>query len=435
MSTGDPQGMGGRRTPVSQRYGMRKADFKQALKIESICISTILLWKHDNPNRGDYNGCRNPDRIGGDMNTRSVLSAKSWLTAICLLASACTPQATPVESSPTPSPAPVILALQQQVEGASLGEFFEASFQAIVMRSPEEVLETGLTDFYGVTDARLDDISAEYRLETYSLLAAIQAMLETYDREVLPAEEQVSYDIYHWYLEDQLAGQGFMYHEYPATYLSVVSVPGDIMRFFGDLHPIDSLQDARDYVARLQQVGTKIDQLIGWLEASQQAGIQPPEFAIQWAIHGELGALVVTPPTGTVFYTSLESRLGLLAGVSLEEKEAVLAEAEKAITDIVLPAYQALVDFMEGMEVYPAADSGIWRLPQGESYYDYLLRHFTTTAMSAEEVHQLGFDELDRIHTAMRVIFDALGYPQDETLVQLFDRVAEDGGWVPGQEA
>ena len=74
---------------------------------------------------------------------------------------------------------------------------------------------------------------------------------------------------------------------------------------------------------------------------------------------------------------------------------------------------------------------GVGQFARGSDYYAYALRHHSTTDLSAAEVHQLGLDELVRIHADMRLIFDQLGYPQDESLLQLFDRVAVDGGTVP----
>jgi uncharacterized protein (DUF885 family) len=77
----------------------------------------------------------------------------------------------------------------------------------------------------------------------------------------------------------------------------------------------------------------------------------------------------------------------------------------------------------------------VGQFPRGSEYYDYALRHHTTTNLTAAEIHQLGLDELQRIHAEMRAIFDQLGYPQNETLQQLYARVAADGGVIPATDA
>ena len=76
----------------------------------------------------------------------------------------------------------------------------------------------------------------------------------------------------------------------------------------------------------------------------------------------------------------------------------------------------------------------MWQFPQGAEFYSYMLRHHTTTDLSAAQIHELGLNELQRINAAMRTRFDQLGYPQEENLQQLYNRVATDGGIVPAAE-
>jgi uncharacterized protein (DUF885 family) len=77
---------------------------------------------------------------------------------------------------------------------------------------------------------------------------------------------------------------------------------------------------------------------------------------------------------------------------------------------------------------------GVGQYPQGSEYYNFMLRHHTTTDLTAAEIHQLGLDHLQRIHAEMRIIFDQLGYPQNETLQQLYARVTADGGVIPAAD-
>ena len=315
-----------------------------------------------------------------------------------------------------------------------IDQFFEESFRALTLRSPETILTYGLTKSFGITEARLDDISDAYRRQTYQMMEEILNTLEGYNRDTLKPEDQISYDVYQWYLEDQLSGQTFMYHDYPATYYPITAVHEDLLYFFTDIHPVENLQDAQDYVTRLGQVGTKIEQLIEGLELRQEAGIAPPDFAIQWAVYGSLGQFVSTPARQTPLYTNLKEKLDLLSNGTLEEKQTLLDEAERTIDEVVLPAYRELNATLSGLKTYSGGDSGVWRLPEGEEYYAYCLRHNNTTDLSADEIHQLGLKELDRIHAEMQIVFNQLGYPQSETLVQIFDRVAQDGGHIFGND-
>ena len=341
------------------------------------------------------------------------------------------------QALPSSTPARYSTAVQTlsaELEGLSLEDFYEESLRYLTLRSPESVVRLGLTDYYGVEEVLLDDISDEYQRETYQLLEVILDHLESYDRESLSSAEKISYDVYKWDLQDQLSEKEFMYHDYPATYYPITAVHEDIIDFFTEIHPIRHVQDAHDYVTRLGLVEGKIDQLIDNLDIRSQAGFIPPQFAIQWAVYGDLGRFVNSSAKETPFYTALEQKMLPLSSGTPQEMEALLLEAEQIIVDEVLPAYQELYDALNDLETYAGGDSGVWRLPQGEAYYDYLLRHYTTTELSAEDIHQLGFDELERIHDEMRLVFDQLGYPDDISIIDGYDRVAVEGGYVAGED-
>jgi uncharacterized protein (DUF885 family) len=94
-------------------------------------------------------------------------------------------------------------------------------------------------------------------------------------------------------------------------------------------------------------------------------------------------------------------------------------------------AYRELRAALQGLRANAPDEIGVGQYPSGGEYYDYILRHHTTTNRTAAEIHQLGLDHLQLIHAEMQQIFDQLGYPQDETLQELFARVTTDGGVIP----
>jgi uncharacterized protein (DUF885 family) len=345
--------------------------------------------------------------------------------------------ATPAPTSPPTSPplaadSPAA-ALAAELAGLDLDAFFDVSFRALMMRNPEGVLTEGLADAWGLEGAQLTDISDAYTRETLDLYAVVLDTLHTYDRESLMPEQQISYDVYEWYLDDELRRRDFFYDDYPATYYFVTSVPEQLLQFFTDFHPLADRQDAEDYVTRLGQVDEKFAQLIDGLKRREEAGIVPPKFAIQWALYN-WRSLANAPASSTPYYQAFEEKLGAVPGLSDGDRTDLLARAELAIDESVLPAYRDLVAYLQHQEAIATSDDGVWKLPDGEAYYTYLLRHFTTTDLSADEIHELGLAELDRIHAEMRTIFDELGYPQGESLAALFNRVAADSGQVSGNQ-
>jgi len=176
---------------------------------------------------------------------------------------------------PAASPAE---SLKIELDGLDLQMFFSASFQALMMRDPEGVLAQGLADVYGLEGAELTDISDAYIRETQQMYVVVLDLLRTYDRDSLSPEDQVSYDVYEWYLDDNVRGQEFMYYDYPATFFPVTAVHEGVMYFFSDLHPLADRQDAEDYVTRLRKVDVKFDQLLEGLSLREDEGITPPQF-------------------------------------------------------------------------------------------------------------------------------------------------------------
>ena len=107
-------------------------------------------------------------------------------------------------------------------------------------------------------------------------------------------------------------------------------------------------------------------------------------------------------PKSTPFYTAFSQKIPGLTDLSTPEQDALLVAAEEEIAELVLPAYQALADYLEDLQNKASNEAGAWKFPNGEAYYAHALRHHTTTDLSADEIHQLGLAQLDRIHAEMR---------------------------------
>lgn len=347
------------------------------------------------------------------------------------VASAAPPVGTPPTASIVPPP-PSTLALTAGLAGLDIDQFFEQSYYQLLRRDPETVTELGLAAALGTNNAQLTDISDGYIRETQALETAILELLRKYDRATLTPEQQLSADIYDWYLDDRVRGQPFVYHDYPVN-PSVLGIQYDLQLWFTDLRRLTTKQDAEEYIACLSQVGWKFDQLIAGLKRRQAAGVVLPRFLIPWVLY-DLSNIAARPARSTPFYTSFAEKVNALAGLSSADKQALLAAAEHEIAATVIPAYQTLVDYLTQLEAVAPEQPGVWQLPEGQAYYAYLLRHYTTTDLTAEEIHQLGLQELERIHAEMRALFDQLGYPQDEDLTTLYGRVAQDGGVLYGEE-
>ena len=367
------------------------------------------------------------------MSTRHTAIAKTILVLILVVGCGrANPTARP-GVTPTPlATQPAVPDIAADLQGLDIDEFLEASYHRLLLRDPELLTELGLADAFGVGNDQLTDISDGYVRETQQLEAAILDLLNQYNRAEMTPEQQLSADIYAWYLDDRGRGHEFTYNDYPLNPI-IVSAHNQLVHFFTQIHPVTSRQDAEDYVTRLSQVSAKWEQLQEGLRLREGAGVVLPKFAIQWVLR-DLRAIADSEPHSIPFYTAFEEKVNGLDGLSDAERQALLEAAQDQIKTSVIPAYQALVEYLEHQETVATADDGVWKFPNGEEYYAHALRHHTTTDLTAAQIHQIGLDEVARIQAEMRVLFDELGYPQDESLPALFDRVARDSGSLYGDE-
>ena len=320
-----------------------------------------------------------------------------------------------------------------QLENLPISEFYEESFFQLNLRYPESLAELGIETEMGIDEPRLNNISQNYLEQTLELEKGILSILHNYDRDSLSPEDTLTFDIYDWYLQDLVEFHEFDKFQYIASYFILNSEHNQTFAFFTQTHPLNTFQQAQDYVKRLWYVQEKFDQIIEGLQIREKAGIIQPKFSLQWAlydIHTQTNRTAKLSP----YYTRLEEAVNLLS-ISIEQKSSLLDEAEKAIEESVMPAYSSLIAELEHLESIAPEEIGLSQFEGGQEYYEFLLKHYTTTDLTSEEIHQLGMLELSRIHSEMRLEFDKLGYPQDEDLYTLFQRVAIDGGTIPANQA
>jgi uncharacterized protein (DUF885 family) len=317
--------------------------------------------------------------------------------------------------------------ITEPLKGLSFDTFLEESFKQLLLRDPEGLTQLGLTQTYGLRNDRLNDLSDAYLRETQALETALLALLRTYDRATLTPEQQISFDVYEYYLDEQVRGHPYLYHDYPVNHF-LYSYDSTLIQLFTEAHPLTNRQDVEDYITRLTLVDDQMAQLMDGLKIREVLGVIPPKFIITMAL-SNLNALANGAARSLPFYTALDSKLEAVADLSSSEREDFRQQAAEAIEASVIPPFKTLVSYFEGLELTATQDAGVWKLPDGKAYYAYLLRRETSTELSAAEIHAIGLAEVERITAEIRQVFDALGYPADGELGKLMDRARQEGGF------
>ncbi len=319
------------------------------------------------------------------------------------------------------------------LKGIPLDEFFEKSYNQLIMRSPETLTELGMAESFGLRNDKMDDLSDGYVRETHKLEAAILDLLRTYERESLPPQQQLSYDVYEWFLECLVRGHQFMYYNYP-VHQFLTGYHHRVIHFLTEIHPVTGTQDAEDYISRLSQLDRQINQVIEGLKLRKEMGVVPPKFIIEMtrkkmSTYLHLESSHSNNGNQISLYTFFEEKVNAL-DISEQEKTELLKAALKEVEHAFIPAYKRLLHYLEDLESTATEDAGVWKFPKGDEYYAYLLWKETSTELTPDEIHNIGLREVERIRKEIRAVFNELGYPEDVPFSELVTRVDEEAGVI-----
>lgn len=336
----------------------------------------------------------------------------------------------PPREPPAVAPTPAEQ-LATDLAGLTLPEYYDKSFAALIYRSPEYIIWNALTGPYPLELLSLDDLSDSYSRDTFAMVRVALDALRAYDRDVLSDEDKLNYDFYEWYLQDRLDRLDFIYYDFVATY-NFSGVQSETERLFTEILPLDTREDADNYLQLLNGVVRKFRQVIDHLYLQSGAGIIEPRITMDAAI-SRLHDIADAPTTaaGVSYFDRFVRDIELIAELDATERAQLRTAARDTVRSSVVPAYRELRAALQNLRANAPDAIGVGQYPRGNDYYNFMLRHHTTTNLTAAEIHQLGLDHLQRIHDEMRQIFDQLGYPQNETLQQLYARVSADGGVIP----
>lgn len=354
---------------------------------------------------------------------------------IALLLAACGGGSeSPPGAAGTPPAAPDPVAeFTRSVQGLALEDFYRESFRQLLGRSPEAVVQLAPGAGFETDVASLDDLSDQYQRDTLAMFQVALDVLHSYERSDLDRDALLDYDVYAWYLEDNAAKLEFIHYGFPATF-GIFGVPRSTELFFTDIHPLETPGDAEDYILRLARVSTKFSQLEDHiLRQRSEEGIVEPRVTLGIAL-SEVRAKAALAAENHPYYTAFTEGIESIPALDAAQRANLSERALEAVRSMVIPAYGQLADTLNALVADAPAVIGVAQYRQGDEYYRYVLAHHTTTELEPSEIHALGLAELDRVHAEMRQRFDALGYPEDESLEALYRRVASDGGIVPAPD-
>ncbi len=290
----------------------------------------------------------------------------------------------------------------------NVNHFYERIFIEFALKNPELLSSLRMLEPMGINfhNDDLNDGSDAFAHELNALMKKDLDMLRKYDRASQNPDQQLSYGILEWFLENQVKGQKYMYHNYPLNQLA--GVQSELPSFMASIHYIGNKKDAENYVKRLSKFDTRFDQELEGLRIRERKNIIPPKFVISKVLT-EMRNFSNQKPAENILFTSFQERVKKLSDLNDSEKKELNQAVQNEIKNTVYPSYEKLIQYFEQLESKANTDDGVWKLPDGAAFYAYMLENHTTTKMSPEEVHALGLQEVNRIQSEMRTILDGLG--------------------------
>ncbi|WDE06556.1 DUF885 domain-containing protein [Thalassomonas viridans] len=308
----------------------------------------------------------------------------------------------------------------QLTESEKANQLFDAIFMEGVKRNPLFQTYIGLKTDYG----KWHDLSEENAYKELAFAKENLARIRTLDTGKLDAQTLLNYQLFEQQLKDNISDFKWRHHDYPVNQMH--GMHSRLPAVLINMHTIDNVQQARDYISRLHGTEKLLTQLIEQLRIREQKGIIAPKFVFAHVIRDSKNLLTGAPFDNTAPGTLLVDFTGKVnkLDISEQEKSALIADAKQALLTSYRAGYQALIDYLGKLEGKADTRDGAWKFPDGEAFYNRALKNTTTTDLTAAEIHQIGLDEVKRIHHEMSLIMKKVGFKG--SLQEFFDFMRHD---------
>lgn len=285
-------------------------------------------------------------------------------------------------------------------------DMFEQIFNEMVMASPINQTYLGIKTDYD----KWDNIGDKADDKNLAIATRQLAELASIDKTELNQQTRLSYDLLEQQLKQQIADDEWRHYNYLVNQMFGVhsSTPSLLI----NQHLINDMADAKAYISRLNGIPKRFNQLEQALSVSAQKGIIPPKFVFPYVISDSENIITGAPfdnGSDSPLWQDFNNKIDKLE-ISNKEKQHLKQQAKLALIEQVKPAYIQLISYIKQLETKANTKDGVWKFPKGEKYYNSMLMQTTTTSLSAEEIHQIGLNEVERIHAEMKKIMQQVNF-------------------------
>jgi uncharacterized protein (DUF885 family) len=302
------------------------------------------------------------------------------------------------------------------IPDTEINAWFDTEYEELLQMSPLQLTTQGRKDLYD----QIDDMSEAAEDKRLAWMeASVKEMKEKFDPTTLSPEAKISFDLWEYQYEMEKRDVEFRRKNYVFNQMSGIHtmIPNMLINF----HKVDEPSDMTALVSRINESGRAINQLLERAKLQTEAGVRPPKFAYEFVIQ-QSNSLIKGQPfsegeESAPLWTDALSKIEKLekdGKITAEQAEEFRGNTKDALLTNFKPAYEELIAWLESelpnLEEKP---TGVSRHENGAAFYAHKLKTSTTTDLTAEEIHQIGLDEVKRIQQEMLAIKDQVGFEGD----------------------
>ena len=289
-------------------------------------------------------------------------------------------------------------------KAAQLDKFYADYWEALLKLNPLQATFQGDNRY---NDQMPDFYSAEFRKQSHDFTREWLDKAQAIGSDGLQGQDLISYEIFVRDAKESLEGE-----QYPDWMLPVDQM-GSIATFAAQLgngtgaQPFKTVKDYDNWLARGNRIPVLVDSIIADMQAGIAAGVVQPK-ALMVKVVPQYDAIIKDKPEDSLFWGPIAN---MPKDFSAADK-ARLTDAYRAmIGDRMMPAFRKLRAFIANDYLPKTRDSvGLNQLPNGDAWYAYKVRATTTTDLTPAQIHQIGLDEVARIHGEMRKVMQQVGF-------------------------
>jgi len=232
------------------------------------------------------------------------------------------------------------------------------------------------------------------------------AELRKFNSASLTQTQRISAELMEWQLNEVVREEPFLDYTFPLEQMNGANV--GLVETMTVRHPLLTERDAENYVAALGEVRTRMEEAIAEARRLEAKNTIPPKFILQSTVK-QMQGFSDPSPGQNPFVTAFDDKMAAIKSLSEVKRQQLRAAAEKVVGDDIYPAWKKAIALLQAQSAKASVDAGVWRLKGGGEAYAYFLQRYTTTNLTATEIHEIGLKQVEQIESQMDVLLRRLG--------------------------